>query len=248
MKYGWKPDVPDHRDMMLLSSVRVSDLPARTDLRPLCPPIYDQGSLGSCTANAVSGLFQYTETEQRKALGDYPSRLFIYYNTRVIENTVGEDSGATLRNTIKAVAKHGSCREQTWPYDVSKFKRKPILSAYKQGELKTVSAYQRVPQTLSALKTQLYLSNPIVFGFSVYDAFESDTVAKTGVLTMPGEHDILLGGHAVCLVGYDDKKQAFLVRNSWGKKWGLAGYFWMPYTYVLNPNLADDFWTITSIP
>lgn len=245
--YGWKRDEEDERDfeVELPKAIR---LPAAVDLRPLCPPVYDQEDLGSCTANAVAAVFQFTEGEQRKALGDYPSRLFIYYNTRLIQNTVSEDSGATLRDAIKSVHVYGSCREQTWPYDVSKFKRKPLKSAYDQGKVKLIDSYQRVPQTLKGLRTQLFLQNPIVFGFTVYESFESSKVAKTGLMSLPVEGEPDLGGHAVVLVGYDDKRQAFLVRNSWGKKWGIAGYFWMPYTYALNPKLAEDFWTITAVP
>jgi len=83
-----------------------------------------------------------------------------------------------------------------------------------------------------------------VFGFSVYESFESDAVAKSGVLDLPAPGEKQVGGHAVVGVGYDDATKRILVRNSWGPAWGQAGYFTMPYDYVNNRNLSDDFWSI----
>lgn len=247
-KFGWKPDVPDHRDL-ILSVPRPRALASKVDLRPGCPPVYDQGSLGSCTANAVGGALQFTEKEQHGgAQRPVPSRLFIYYNTRVIERTVGEDSGATLRDTMKSINRNGYCREATWPYKIDQFKKKPARAAYTEADkhkLATIQ-YARVAQTADALRTVLAGSDPIVFGFAVYESF--DKAAKTGVCPMPSKNEDMVGGHAVLLVGYDHEKRQFLVRNSWGAKWGQSGYFWMPYEYVLNGNLADDFWCVKAVP
>ena len=83
-----------------------------------------------------------------------------------------------------------------------------------------------------------------MFGFTVYDSFESSEVARIGILQMPGPKESVVGGHAVLAVGYDDKDERFIIRNSWGKSWGQRGYFTMPYSYLLSDNLSDDFWTI----
>jgi C1A family cysteine protease len=85
---------------------------------------------------------------------------------------------------------------------------------------------------------------PFVFGFTVYAAFESDAVAKSGVLHMPGKKEKVKGGHAVMAVGYNDSQKRFLIRNSWDTDWGMKGYFTMPYAYLTDRNLSDDFWTI----
>ena len=85
---------------------------------------------------------------------------------------------------------------------------------------------------------------PFVFGFTVYDGFESASVAKSGKLNLPKPGEKVLGGHAVCAVGYDDKAKRVIVRNSWGTDWGMKGFFTMPYDYVSNSSLADDFWTL----
>jgi C1A family cysteine protease len=217
------------------------------DLRSKCPPVYDQGQLGSCTANAIAGAIQFNRRKQKLKPDFVPSRLFIYYNERVMEHSVQSDNGAQIRDGIKSVAKQGDCPETDWPYDPSKFATKPSATAYKDALKYQALQYQRVPQVLNQLKGCLASGYPFVFGFSVYDAFESDVVAKTGVLTMPGPKEKLLGGHAVLAVGYDDTKQVFIVRNSWGSSWGIKGYFTMPYAYLTDSNLADDIWTIRLI-
>jgi C1A family cysteine protease len=243
-QYGWIPDVPDQRDMLFASHVRVAKLPAKADLRLHCPPVYDQGSLGSCTANAISAAIQFERRKQKFKPDFVPSRLFIYYNERVIENSVASDAGAQIRDGIKSVASQGDCPETEWPYDIQKFTSKPTAQCYKDAINYTAVQYQRVPQVLNQMKGCIASGYPFVFGFSVYTGFESEVVAETGVANMPTGKERLLGGHAVVAVGYDDSTQRFNVRNSWGKKWGNKGYFTLPYAYLTDSNLADDLWTI----
>jgi C1A family cysteine protease len=85
---------------------------------------------------------------------------------------------------------------------------------------------------------------PFVFGFTVYTSFLSKAVAQSGVLNMPGPNEQVDGGHAVMAVGYNDAQKRFLIRNSWNTNWGMKGYFTMPYAYLADRNLSDDFWTI----
>ncbi len=242
--YGWVPDLPDHRDLTYAAPAAfLTALPTSVDLRPGCPDVYDQGQLGSCTANSIGGAFQFEQIKQ-KVKDFVPSRLFIYYNERVIENTVNSDSGAQIRDGIKVVAKQGAPPETDWPYDINKFAQKPPQSAFADAAKNKVLSYQRVTRSLSQMKGCLASGYPFVFGFTVYDAFESAAVAQSGHLNMPQPGEQVVGGHAVAAVGYDDKNQWFLVRNSWGENWGMKGYFTIPYQYLLEPNLSDDFWTI----
>ena len=243
-RYGWIPDLPDQRDHVYGAPVAVlGQLPPRADLRAECPPVYDQGQLGSCTANAIAGAVEFDRLKQK--LPDFaPSRLFIYYNERVIEGTVHSDSGAQIRDGIKSVAKQGVCPESEWPYEISKFTEKPPASAYKDGLLDRAVSYQRLPQNLDQMKGCLASGYPLVFGFTVYDSFESDEVAHTGQAPMPAPGEQQIGGHAVMAVGYDDSERRFTVRNSWGPGWGMGGYFTLPYTYLAQPSLTSDFWTI----
>jgi C1A family cysteine protease len=176
-----------------------------------------------------------------------PSRLFIYYNERVMEGTVNSDSGAQLRDGVKVVSKLGVCPETDWPYDISLFAQKPPAVAFNNAKKEQVRNYFRIPQNANQLKACLGEGFPFVFGFTVYDSFESPAVAKSGVLPMPQPGEQVLGGHAVCAVGYDDSKQVCIVRNSWGRGWGMKGYFTMPYAYITDPQLASDFWTMRTI-
>jgi C1A family cysteine protease len=244
-RYGWNPDIPDQRDHLYATPPAcLTSLPPRADLRKGCPPVYDQGQLGSCTANALAAAFQFDERKQKVKNRFTPSRLFIYYNERAIEGTVAADSGAMLRDGIKTLVHEGVCPEQEWPYDIAKFTRKPTKRCYTDASTHKATSYQRLVQSLQQMKGCLHSGYPFVFGITVYESFESNAVAKTGKVPMPAQKEKALGGHAVLAVGYDDSKQSLIVRNSWGPGWGDKGYFTLPYAYASDPNLAGDFWTV----
>lgn len=248
-KFGWKPDIPDARDLTFAPPRFATTVP-HVDLRHLLPTVYDQGQLGSCTGNSIAGAVQYERIRQglpHNALT--PSRLMLYYLERELEGTVDNDAGAQIRDGIKALAKTGTCFESgpsPWPYDIDKFSVKPPAECYAVAKSDRAVRYTRLNNTrVNDLRGCLAEGNPFVFGFTVYTSFESDAVAKGGVVPMPDfKKEKVLGGHAVLAVGYDDPTQKFIVRNSWGNEWGDAGHCYMPYAYLTNSNLADDFWTI----
>jgi C1A family cysteine protease len=255
--YGWTPDLPDHRDLVYAAPhVVAKALPTQVDMTSKCPPVYDQGQLGSCTGNSIAGAVQFEQLKLK--IPDFPpSRLFIYYNERVIEHTVTSDAGAQIRDGIKSVAKLGVCAETLWPYSDQNtdpdpcpdcpYAKKPSANCFTEAKKTKVTVYQRLTPILNTLKGCLADGYPFVFGFTVYTSFEGPEVAKTGIIPMPGPNEKVAGGHAVLAVGYDDTKQQFIVRNSWGTSWGRDGYFRMPYAYLTDPNLADDFWTIRGL-
>ncbi|MGA7206790.1 MAG: C1 family peptidase [Specibacter sp.] len=246
-RYGWVPDLPDQRDYQFAAPHAVqAQLPPSINLTSSCPPVYDQGQLGSCTGNGVAGVVQFDAMKEGLADTSTPSRLFIYYNERVIEGTVKSDSGAQIRDGIKTVATTGACDETLWPYDITQFAHKPTAACYKAAKDHRAIVYSRVGQSLAQLKGCLASGYPVVFGFTVYDSFESAEVASTGVVPMPAAGEGVLGGHCVVAVGYDDASQRFTIRNSWGDGWGQSGYATMPYAYLLSPSLASDFWTVKS--
>jgi C1A family cysteine protease len=247
---GWRPDTPDQRDLSfapaLLGAKKPSILPSQVDLRPGCPPVYDQGNLGSCTANAIAGAIEFDQLKQK--LPEFtPSRLFIYYNERVIEGSVREDAGAEIRDGIKSLSKQGAPDEKEWPYVETKFARKPGKRIYADAAKHLALQYARVSQTQKGLCECLASGFPVIFGFTCYESFESDEVAKSGELNLPDSSEQVVGGHAVLCVGYDMTSKRFIVRNSWNTDWGIKGYFTMPFDYLLDHNLADDLWALRQV-
>lgn len=238
--YGWLPDVPDQRDYLYSAIRPVIKLPKKADLREGCSEIEQQGRLGSCTAQALAGNIEFLD---KRIDGEYTdtSRLFIYYNERAIIDTIDYDSGASLRDGIKTLKKDGACHEETWPYVISRFDKRPSRTCYAEGMLHLIESYHRL-HAISELLTCLAEGYPFVFGFAVYESFESQKVKRTGIADMPKKDEVMIGGHAVMAVGYDQAEKRFLVRNSWGRQWGMAGYFTMPFKYL--EALAGDFWTI----
>jgi len=252
-KYTWQKQKPDARDHLVHESkafklVEPSEIPNIVDLRSHCSPVFDQGELGSCTANALCGALEYLENKDRDLeINGFASlsRLFLYFNERAIEGTVTEDGGAALRDGIKVLANVGVCDEATWPYVIQAFAVRPPQPAYDQSANRKISAYAAVPQDIQSIKHTLASGYPIVFGFQVFENFESPQVAMSGVASMPQLGEPCHGGHAVLMVGYNNTSQYVLVRNSWGPNWAQQGYFWLPYAYVTNPSLACDFWVVT---
>ncbi|XWV26472.1 cathepsin B, cystein protease [Tupanvirus soda lake] len=270
-KYGYIKSKVDDRDLLVrftnhhvLAFAMLRKLEAKPvpifDLRnivtlPQALSDIDQGRLGSCTANAIAYAYAFDEIKQSNKEVFLPSRLFIYYNERMMEGTVMEDSGAQIRDGIKSINKYGVCDEHHWIYDPLQFTVKPPAEVYTEAKLARAVRYAKIDfsqdkttdDRVNHIKRALMSGFPFVFGFTVYESFESEEVAKTGMVPMPKEGEKILGGHAVCGVGFDDTKQCFIIKNSWGPKWGLNGYFYMPYNYVADTNLADDFWVIQQV-
>lgn len=246
-RFGWKPGMPDFRDRPMV--VKPTKLPSSFTLPlgqySIAP--YDQGELGSCTANAIAFLLEWERAKQNMP-SFTPSRLMIYYLERAMEGTISEDSGAEIRDGMKAIAKYGACDEKLWPYIISHFTKKPPAADYKAALDDQALEYLAVNSSTShSIAQVLFAGYPVAFGFSVYESFMSDEVERTGIVPMPKKHEQQIGGHAVALVGYNNTTQQFYVRNSWGTDWGMAGYFKMPYGYVTNKDLADDFWCVKKV-
>lgn len=241
--YGCRPDTKDARDHLFRP--RAVRLPAAIDLRQHCPPVMDQGQLGSCTAHGITGALRY-EMKKRGARDVKLSRLQLYYDERVKEGTVGSDAGAEIRDGIKCAAKIGVAQETLWPYVVGKFRTKPSATAYKAAIKNGALSYQRVTVSASALKAAIAAGHTPVIGLTLYDSFESAAVAKTGIVPMPEKREGVVGGHCMYVVGYGQKAGYFTVRNSWATDWGDRGDCYFPEQYLGSSLFGSDYWIITA--
>ena len=242
---GGVQDAPDPRDHAYVPPPEIlENLPPRVDLKKHFPAIYNQGQVNSCTANAIAGAMEYDAIRQGVKEVFTPSRLFIYYNERVLEGTVGKDAGGQIRDGIKSIAKQGDCPEPHWPYSAKAVIQKPPGKCYSQARSFKALEYQRIGHNLDHMRACLASGYPFVFGIKVFSSFEGDAVKKSGRLDMPRKGEKTVGLHAVVACGYDDSSRRFIVRNSWGSGWGKRGYFTMPYDYLLDSKISHDFWTI----
>ena len=248
-QYGWKPDLPDIRDFKYALPRGLKKLPSVVDLREIkALPVFDQGNTSSCTGNATASAFLYTEMLLARSKAVTPSRLFLYYNARQLEGTADWDCGACIRDVVKCVAKLGVCPESGWPFNAKLITQKPPAPEYKEALDHQATSYWRLENTiLDKLKGCLAEGYPFVFGMTVYESFESDAVDEKGLVTMPLSDEKVIGGHAMVAMGYNDQWKRFLVLNSWGSKFGVKGYCSIPYKYLTNTSLADDFWTIRTV-
>jgi C1A family cysteine protease len=245
--YGYKPDSFDPRDYKF-GTETLTDLPATVDLRADCPPVMDQGNLGSCTAHGITGALRHLLVKKGGPRDHRLSRLQLYFDERVVEGTSKEDAGAEIRDGIKCAAKIGVAHETLWPYTISKFAKQPNTKVYADAVKFEALTYARVAVSSASLKAALAAGNPVIVGFTVFESFESAAVEKTGVVPMPNiSTEQVLGGHCVYVVGYGQQPGHFTCRNSWGVGWGMDGDFFMPKGYLGNPDFGDDYWVITSV-
>lgn len=227
-------------------------LPAAFDLRTgtdYVPPILDQGELGSCAPSEISNALRFCVGKEAGIKSEWqPSRLYIYYFSRLLERSpANEDTGISIKGGMETIEKYGACNETTWPYIISQFATTPTSNAIKEAYTHIPGyTYLSVPQELIHIKQAIVAGYPVIIGIQIYESFESDEVAKTGEVPIPETKEKLLGGHCVCIYGYDDKTQKFTLSNTWGTNWGNNGYFTLPYEYVINSELAGDFWTCRS--
>ena len=243
--YGWIPDLPDKRDLLFSAFRKIpKKINPHTAWEEFKPPARDQSAEGSCTGHGNTGACKFLELKDGMPFVDL-SPQFLYHNSLKADGQriVLWDRGSQIRTGIKCLAKQGVCTEALWPYKAGDFKRTPSKAAYKDAMNRQISEYFRL-NTLDEMRACLSDGFPFVFGFTVYESFESEQVAKTGIVPMPGKNERVLGGHCVWCYGHDDPTRYFLCQNSWGKDWGMDGSFKLPYGMLSDRNISDDFWTV----
>ena len=270
--FGWVPDYPDIRDYtqehdkikaVFAEGKKIKTPPPQAgpvvDLRPYCTPIENQLNLGSCTANAGVGMYEYFENRSFRTYTN-ASRLFLYKVTRNLLGWVG-DTGAYLRTTMGALVFFGTPPEKFWPYNVPDFDKEPTAFCYAYAQNYQALQYYRLDPAgiapaafLTTIKNFLSAGYVSIIGFTVYNSYTQAAVG--GKIPFPAPADKVVGGHAIVLVGYDDNMKikntnpggvettgALIFRNSWGTGWGAAGYGYLPYDYILR-RLAVDCWSM----
>jgi C1A family cysteine protease len=246
-KYGYKRGLPDHRDHKYAFSGAPSSLPPAFSLAQWDSIVFDQGQLGSCTANAISGALKTWMVKNNYKWPYTPSRLEIYYQERAIEGTINQDAGAIIRDGFKVINSLGVCPEDetsdwNWPYDISKYTDAPPVRSMADAALHKCLTYSSVNQDQASIQGALVAGFPLVIGIAVFNGIESQQCAKTGIIPMPGMFDAPIGGHALRVSSYDENYVSG--PNSWGKSWGDKGYYHLPWSYVLNPDLCSDIWKV----
>lgn len=244
--YGCRRDTKDARDRLHVT--KKLKPPPSFDLRDNCPPVMDQGQLGSCTAHGITGALRYLLLSSGKPDIEL-ARLQLYYDERVIEGSVNDDAGAEIRDGIKCAAKIGVAHESTWPYEISRYKSKPSDFVYADALKFEALAYERVKVSTIEIKRVIAFSKiPVVVGISLYESFESDEVARTGIVPMPNlTKEQMIGGHCIYVVGYGQVPKHFTLRNSWNTDWGDKGDFYLPEHYLGSTKYGSDYWAIQTL-
>ncbi len=233
-----KPNIKPNKYKQFNLTNRIKN---KIDLRDRFPPICDQGELASCTANALCGLMAYT---YNYFIG---SRLFLYYNERLLINNVKFDDGAYLSDGIITLKQNGICPESLWTYN-NHFSKRPPTYCYDIALRHKIYKVYNLTNSLQMMKQYLSNGYPFVLGIGLYKSFMSKNVAFNGIVPMPNTiTETFMGGHAVVCVGYNNTTGYWIMRNSWGTSWGDNGYFYLPYAYLLDINLCSDIWTFTKL-
>lgn len=248
--YGLLPTVPDARDYRFTAPRKYSG--DFVDLSGGFSGVYDQLALGSCVSNGTSAAVDFARKKQGLE-PIFPSRLFVYYQGRVRGHyPLNQDTGLQIRDGLTVVSKDGAPPETDWPYDINRFDQKPPVQAYIDGLHDLAVKFGQVDP--SGIDDAIASGVPVIQGFDVYESFESDAVANTGIVPMPQSGEKLLGGHCtvICSTPKDGTEIGGLAGtpyrlhlNSWGTGWGLKGFYWAPVAYT--EKYASDFWMISAM-
>lgn len=252
---GWIPDIPSQKDfalpglgfgMRMAVKAGMTGLPKAVDLRPFDVPVRDQGETNSCVGFSCSQMVYFLRRNLKISPDFAPSPLFLYYFARRLSGWETIDEGAYIRDALKVLVADGICREEDWPFTKANVNVRPPQILLRQALAhKTTKYYRMLPNdNLYHLKWSLAQGFPFVAGLTIYSSFMDKKVESTGMVPMPKTSESTVGGHAIRFMGYDDSLKRFICPNTWGTGVGQRGYYFIPYNYISNSSLADDFWTV----
>jgi C1A family cysteine protease len=222
------PSPADGRDHRYQS--RKLTLERRVDLRDWASLVEDQGSLGSCTGQALTAAYELLTRIQYPESVVKLSDLYVYYNARFFYSETFVDNGAYLRDILKATKKYGICRDDLWPYDVTRYDQQPTPACYEDAVRRTITEYETIITQEEMLEV-VNAGRPVVIGINLYDDF-SYLTQEDAVVPMPSDQSQFTGMHAMAIVGYDLDRRLWLAQNSYGTSWGDMGYCWIPFEYM----------------
>ena len=229
-------------------------LPSIVSLRKHVPYVYNQGSLGTCVAHsaaqALKIVLERAHSQKYFAIrlltgsGVYdPSRLYIYYNSRIESGDTHRDIGTTNYGGVHAVKTYKAADEKFWPYEVGAVNRRPSHEAYADAARFKDFEYSLVSQSAYDLEDALAHGAPVMVGVQLGPSFVN--CGRDGKISMPDlKRERIIGGHSILLVGYDREKRLFEFVNHWGPLWGDSGFGYIPYDYLTDHNLSGDFYAI----
>ena len=225
-KLGCIKDKFDDRDYLMRAYLPVIKLPKKIDYTKNLSPVRDQGDEGTCVSFAcTTGMKEYQELIDYKQLVELSPR-FVYSECKKIDGQPKEE-GTTIRAAMQVLERKGVCLEKFWPYQPYQ-KDKPKKGEVVNAKKFCIKTYARI-LNLKELRLSLVTKGPCVIGIEVFDGI-MDT--KTGLVPMPKKNETVLGGHAICAIGYDDNMKVIKFKNSWSDKWGKKGYGFLPYAYI----------------
>ena len=233
----------DQRDLKYAyrNTFNAVDVPNAVSL--ICSPVADQADLGSC--GAFAAVYNLVATAvQNDAEPVNLSQLFLYYAYRELYGNVNSDDGAMLRDLLKVLLNVGVCTEETWPYTLANWNKKPPPAAYQEAAQHKIKSYHAITTKAEMIQC-LAAGFGFIGGIGCYDSFDSPETEKTGIISLPGPGEKLLGWHALFFgAGYDLHKDAVKFENCYGPGWGQNGFGFIPFGYLMDQHLAGDFWTI----
>tara|TARA_B110000208_G_C11799546_1_gene441260 strand:- start:2051 stop:2863 length:813 start_codon:yes stop_codon:yes gene_type:complete len=242
--YGWIPDHPNYNDNTYDAPIKNLLINRKIDLRLNCPGICNRKNIGSSVAHAICYVYEYNIIKHDMNNIFIPSKLFLYFNQRLLKHTQEFDCGSSIRDGLSILDKIGICSEVVYPYDISLIYDKPSDEIYEEASHNKGIEYYKIKPIITNIKTLLQDSIPIIFGFGIYSSFENQVSDNGFTIKIPQENEKFIGGSCGVCVGFNDEKQAFIIMNSKGVEWGDKGYFYMPYLYLTNNNLCSNFWII----
>jgi len=239
---GCKKDPRDLRDIPMSLVLPPITIPKGVDYTSKMSPVRDQKNEGTCVAFAsVVGVKEYEDRKEYKKTIELSPR-YLYSQCKQIDD-IPDEEGTYPRVAMKVLLKYGVCPESFWPYRPYQTNdHKP--GADKNAKTYRIQAYARL-KSVTEMKRSLVINGPFLAGVEVYDCWFTPKAQKTGLILMPKPDDELQGGHAICVVGYDDSRKLFKFKNSWSKKWADKGYGYLPYDYITK--YCQDAWSATDL-